>query len=286
MTHGIEHHSFALSFEGWQQQLIPGAAWDSCAVEGMAGIEISHTQERDVPVYLARACASTMDVAWALEAQGRFPSMAWVIAQAQGRGRGQLGRKWDSVEGNLYASLRLPDPAGKVGGLLSLAVALTVSDGLTKLGIPCEIKWPNDLLVGGHKVGGILIEQHQNRLVAGIGINLRSPEKGEEYRGHYRIPAGGLSGFGMPLSAPGLWRRLVGEIHNGLMSLVGQPKALVRRLDKVLAFKLENVLLEQDNGESRPVRIMGVHDNGGIRIQTPNGVEIIESGRIIPRIMT
>lgn len=104
-----------------------------------------------------------------------------IRADEQTGGRGRRGRAWHSPAGNLYVSLLLhPGPDLATAAQLSFACALAVHDALAPL-LPKEalsLKWPNDVLVNGRKVAGILLESGRlgdNRpyVIAGIGINLR-----------------------------------------------------------------------------------------------------------------
>lgn len=104
-----------------------------------------------------------------------------VIADKQSGGHGQQGRAWLSPKGNGYLSLVLPG-AGletKASPLVPLWVAASVAEFLHKrLGIAPTLKWPNDILFGGRKIGGILCETatsgHQlSHVIIGIGLNIR-----------------------------------------------------------------------------------------------------------------
>ncbi|WP_439541171.1 biotin--[acetyl-CoA-carboxylase] ligase [Hyphomicrobium sp.] len=88
----------------------------------------------------------------------------WITASRQTAGRGRAGRAWESEDGNLYASLlvSLPAPASKAYQL-SLVAGVLVHDALCAALPPAahaamRLKWPNDILIGGAKAGGILIE--------------------------------------------------------------------------------------------------------------------------------
>jgi BirA family biotin operon repressor/biotin-[acetyl-CoA-carboxylase] ligase len=103
--------------------------------------------------------------------------VALVTADTQTKGRGQYGRSWFSPKGvNLYASFgyfvdQEENPLSSIRSLATSAAAL-----LTKRGVDCSIKWPNDLFVNGKKIAGILCETVQNSLsmgiVVGIGLNV------------------------------------------------------------------------------------------------------------------
>lgn len=99
----------------------------------------------------------------------------WLRAERQEAGRGRQGRAWVGVAGNLYAStlvhLRETDPPAPALALVA-AVAL---DQVLQTRLPdhaLQIKWPNDLLVDGAKIAGILLERSDRTIVIGFGVNL------------------------------------------------------------------------------------------------------------------
>lgn len=120
------------------------------------------------------SCQSTMDEAKALARKGA-PEGTAVVAEQQTGGRGTQGRPWHGPAGGLYLSfvLRgLDDPR-----LLTLALGNAVADALEVAGVDARLKWVNDVLVGGRKVAGILVEGESvgpkiDFLVAGIGVNV------------------------------------------------------------------------------------------------------------------
>ncbi len=103
-----------------------------------------------------------------------------VIADAQERGRGRLGRRWISPPGvNIYMSIVLrPEIQRRDASLLTLLAAAAAACGLRRsAGVGVSIKWPNDLVASGKKMGGILTEARSDRerigrAVIGIGINV------------------------------------------------------------------------------------------------------------------
>ena len=104
----------------------------------------------------------------------------WIWADRQSQGRGRLGRSWVSEPGNLYASLLLTDaaPAAHLPELC-FVVALALRDAVSALAPQfapeLKLKWPNDLLLNGAKLAGILIEAESigstTIIVAGVGVN-------------------------------------------------------------------------------------------------------------------
>lgn len=115
----------------------------------------------------------------------RIPT--WIMARHQSAARGRQGRPWAMPEGNLAATLLdFPRYGAAEAGLRSFTASLAVADLLGELCPSAEItlKWPNDVLLNGGKVAGILLESASNAgglawLALGIGINLRAaPDAG------------------------------------------------------------------------------------------------------------
>ena len=110
----------------------------------------------------------------------------WLTAGEQTRGKGSRGRDWESVPGNLYASLLLRDPCPKkLQHQLTFVAALSASSALERASdhkARISLKWPNDLFLEGKKCGGILLESGEFKrlpyVIIGMGINCVSyPEQ-------------------------------------------------------------------------------------------------------------
>lgn len=119
--------------------------------------------------------ASTMEAA-RREIEDGTPSGTLVVAEEQSGGQGRLGREWLSPAGNVYLSLILFPPDCIIPSL-TMAAGLAVADAIAELcGIEARLKWPNDVLIGGKKVSGILAVSGTSRgvsyAVIGIGINV------------------------------------------------------------------------------------------------------------------
>ena len=123
-----------------------------------------------------------------------------VWARSQQAGRGRRGRAWVSGEGNLFCSLILrPERPPAEVAQISLVAALAVADTVAALlpaGVAVRVKWPNDVLAGGRKLAGILLEAEgageggAAALVVGVGINIAHAPEGTEF------PATSLAGEG------------------------------------------------------------------------------------------
>lgn len=97
-----------------------------------------------------------------------------IIADTQTGGRGRYGKTWESPRGNLYMSVVLPDYDSDAGNL-AFVLAVAVAQALQEFDV--RIKWPNDILRDGKKLVGILLERAQDKMIAGIGVNVASSPK-------------------------------------------------------------------------------------------------------------
>jgi BirA family biotin operon repressor/biotin-[acetyl-CoA-carboxylase] ligase len=123
---------------------------------------------------------------------GAQPHGAVALAEHQTAGRGRSGRHWeDAPAANLLFSLLLQPPSGAPLPELSLVAGLAVASALEREAmVPALVKWPNDVLVGGGKVAGILLEASGDRVVCGIGINVN--QQADELPTTPRFPATSL----------------------------------------------------------------------------------------------
>ncbi|MBD2502266.1 biotin--[acetyl-CoA-carboxylase] ligase [Anabaena azotica] len=131
-------------------------------------------------LHIFPSVASTNRTLWELIDQGAGAGCV-VIATQQTAGRGQWGRQWVSPVGGLYVSVAItPKLAANASYQLTLASAWGIADQLRQVGVNVGIKWPNDLVLEGGKLGGILTETKINQgkisqAVVGVGINWANP---------------------------------------------------------------------------------------------------------------
>jgi BirA family biotin operon repressor/biotin-[acetyl-CoA-carboxylase] ligase len=152
---------------------------------------------------------STNTEALALARKGeRGP--VWITAGRQTAGRGRRGRSWISAAGNLFATLLLTDPAPpehwpELAFVAALAMHDAVAEVVSSLKPQLAIKWPNDLLLGNAKFGGVLIEGESAEMGAvaiGIGINCTSHPSDTEF------PATDLAAAGATVGSADLFAAL------------------------------------------------------------------------------
>jgi len=130
------------------------------------------------PCYAFQQVASTMDLAHQIAEVGALEG-ACVWAESQTAGRGRAGRQWISPQGGFYLSLILrPTRAPAQVPQLSLVAGLAAAQAIKEAtGLLPSIRWPNDVLLNGKKLAGILIEsrsssRHVHHVIVGIGVNV------------------------------------------------------------------------------------------------------------------
>ncbi len=124
---------------------------------------------------------STQTYALNMVASGTARNHTVIVAEAQSSGRGRYKRTWVSHHGNLYASF-IYSSDDERDPRLSYVVAVAVAETLIYFGITPQIKWPNDILIDGNKVCGILIEYAGRFVIVGIGINIKNCPTIENYK--------------------------------------------------------------------------------------------------------
>ena len=215
-------------------------------------------------------------LAWAT---GGAKDLSLVIADEQTAGRGRLDRKWFTPKGTALAVsliLRLT-PAEKpyltrVVGLAALAVA----DALRTRGLNAQIKWPNDVLLYGRKLTGILVEsvwsgEDVDCVVVGIGMNVLKEA----------VPSADLLLFPATsleeVLGPTIQREIV--LHDILAGIIAlRPHlgsdAFIASWEKVLAFRGEQVQVEQGDGAMLTGKLLGLEPDGSLKLSDEAGNSI------------
>lgn len=229
--------------------------------------------------------ASTSDEAKALAADGAPEgTLIWALEQTEGHGR--QGRPWASPPGNLYASLILrPAVPVAVAAQLSFAAALAVGDACRDVAPDAAIsfKWPNDVLMGGRKLAGILLESQGKPdgrlawLVLGIGINLAT------YPVNAAYPATALAASGADVAPAAM-----------LETLAGRFLSQYERWQEGHGFaRLRAAWLAQAQGLGQGIRVRlpqaefpgifaGLDADGALLLDTKTGRRRIEAGEVFP----
>ncbi len=124
----------------------------------------------------ARTGSTNADLQAQLRGGEHVPEGTWLVADRQDAGRGRQGRTWFDGLGNFMGSTVVHrQPSDPAASSLALLVGLALYEVITPLLSPphrAELKWPNDVLIGGAKLAGILLEGEGSAVVVGIGVNL------------------------------------------------------------------------------------------------------------------
>jgi BirA family biotin operon repressor/biotin-[acetyl-CoA-carboxylase] ligase len=237
---------------------------------------------------------STMDDARTALIAGA-PDGHLVVADHQTEGRGTHGRTWSSPAGqDLYFSFiarpkmpieRLPTMALAVGLGLARAVAALVHAGVVDAG-RVRLKWPNDVLVDGHKCAGILVETRATNdgvdgVIVGVGLNCnrRDLDVAPEAAAATTLRATSLAlATGLDRDRDEVLSVVLASIEDALYVWQNEPLAVtLSAVDAWLAFRGERVRL--DGAESEGT-LVGLADDGGLRIATDSGERSFQAGRL------
>jgi BirA family biotin operon repressor/biotin-[acetyl-CoA-carboxylase] ligase len=225
------------------------------------------------------SCDSTNAVLLS-RAETGAPSGTLVIAEEQTAGRGRRGRTWFASPGDsLTFSLLWRFAPGTAPAGLSLAVGVAVARALGTVGAgDTALKWPNDILKGGRKLGGILVELvpgAPHAAVIGIGINLRLPAGMPE---DVRAASAAIDSR---VEADDLYAALLGELLTTLESFAAGGFAAIRpQWLAHHAFQDARVSLSSDFGPSREGICRGVDADGALLLEIDGRVERILSGEV------
>jgi BirA family transcriptional regulator, biotin operon repressor / biotin---[acetyl-CoA-carboxylase] ligase len=243
--------------------------------------------EAPLSVLVFESLDSTNDEAQR-QAAGGARAPLWIVAREQTKGRGRGGRQWHSPAGNLYTSLLLnlsigPAVATQLSFVAALAVHSAVSQHLAPSQLPgLKLKWPNDVVLDGAKLAGILIESASNpsstglTVIAGIGINVAAAPEGT---------GRAVASIGKP---PQACAAVFEDLATAFESWYsrwdnGKDFAGIREAWLARAFALGQVVSVNLNGPPIQGTFRGVDTSGALQLETGPGVVItINAGDIYP----
>jgi BirA family biotin operon repressor/biotin-[acetyl-CoA-carboxylase] ligase len=215
-------------------------------------------------------------------AEAGAPSGTVLVADRQTAGRGRRGRTWFAAPGDsLTFSLlwRFPQESTAPGGL-SLAVGLALARGLSSLGIGgIGLKWPNDLLLQGRKLGGVLVELQPGQLrsaVIGIGLNLHLPDS---LPIDVRQEAAALDQTGQAYAREPVLAALLTALQRTLdeYAVSGFPAL---RDDWMAHHAHQGQAVRISGGTELEGRCLGVDGDGALLVHTDQGLQTVVSGDV------
>jgi BirA family biotin operon repressor/biotin-[acetyl-CoA-carboxylase] ligase len=214
-------------------------------------------------------------------AQAGAPHGTVVIAERQTAGRGRQGRTWSAPPGRaLTLSVLAGVEAGGLG-LLPLGVALAVCEACEQVApVRCEIKWPNDVWIGGRKVAGILVEARPQEGWAVLGIGLNVNTAADELEGDLRDTATSLRiAVGDPLSRETVLDLLCERLSTWLGRLAepGRVAAAYRDRDALDGHRVTWI----QGGRRMSGEARGIDDDGALVVFTGETSSVrLDSGEV------
>lgn len=223
-------------------------------------------------------------------AEKGYPSGTLVVADKQESGKGRRGRSWVSPSGTgIFMTLMIkPDINPNNASMLTLVAALAVAKAITSVtGEEALIKWPNDIVVNGKKVCGILTEMNAqfdyiNHIVVGIGINVhneRFPEEISQMASSLMIEAGGKRFHRAQIIAETM---SYFEQYYDTFLKTQDLSALVREYDELLVNRNKSVRV-LDPKEPFDGKAMGITPKGELIVDTWESRKLVSSGEVSVR---
>lgn len=226
---------------------------------------------------------STNDEAKRLAADGAA-DLTIVWAKEQTAGKGRLSRSWTSEPGNLYSSviIRPGKPvseAAQAGFLPALAVADLLRTSVESVDV--RLKWPNDVLLNGKKIAGILVEAgpvvngQPEFLIVGCGVNLA------HYPDDTRFPAGSIIGeTGLAIPPEAALEAYCLAFEDWYQRWLSNGYAPLRQAWLVDAHEIGDTLNVELGGKRTEGQFAGMSDDGALLLKTEDGVRTISAGDV------
>jgi BirA family biotin operon repressor/biotin-[acetyl-CoA-carboxylase] ligase len=215
---------------------------------------------------------STNDDVAALAREGALEGL-WLRAERQTGGRGRQGRAWASPAGNLHAStlVRL-QPEDPPAPALALVAAVALHEVVAVYAPGVLIKWPNDLVFGGAKLAGILLERQGDAVIAGFGVNLAFHPQGLDR------PVTSLAALSGGAPAPGPFLEILAAMFARWLSRWRHEGLAPVRAAWLAAAHPLGTPLSTSEGEGL---FDGLDESGALRLRlAAGGVRVIHAGDV------
>lgn len=221
---------------------------------------------------------STNDEALAWALQGA-PDLSLVVADEQTKGRGRMDRKWLTPPNAALAMSLILRPSqtehahpARTTGLFAVSLA----DSLRTLGLAPQIKWPNDVLISGRKVAGILVEstwigEELDALVLGMGVNvLRESVPPDD---QLLFPATSIeTELGRPVKRAKMIRDILANVLDWRPRL--GTGVFLKTWEENLAFRDQQVQVQRESGNPLTGKLLGLNPDGSLRLRDLHGKSV------------
>ena len=212
-----------------------------------------------------------------------------VTAEKQSAGKGRRGRTWESPAGeNLYFSILLrPELKPEKAPMLTLIMAYSVAKVFVAVGLPVQIKWPNDLVLSKKKVCGILTEMHLKEsqvedVVIGVGINVNTTKFPEELQD--KATSIYLK-TGKQMERDELLQKVLAEFQEQYEAFLEvQDLSVIKdSYNQMLINRNQEVLVLEPSGEYK-AEALGITETGELLVKKANGeIESVYAGEVSVR---
>jgi len=238
-----------------------------------------------IDIHSYKTIGSTNEVARRL-AEAQAPEGTIIIAERQTRGRGRLGRTWHSPSGQgLYFSLILrPKLDFSRLPALSMVAALSICRAIESYGLKAEIKWPNDCLLDGKKVAGILVElsaelDQVSYAIMGVGINVN--HRSDDFPSSLRSAATSLYKVsGNKINRAELLRKFLADFEKGYHTFQRYGFRLIAP-EIIKRSAVINKKVTLTIGRKKLIgTALGFDANGALRVKDKDGVRVFSAGEV------
>lgn len=242
--------------------------------------EITHELKTKIVgsnVIILEQATSTMDAAKKL-AHTSFKNGAVIFAEEQTKGRGRSDHSWScpKYKGLLFTLLlkhaMQPDRLCLLTGTMAVSITETIRETLQ---LAAEIKWPNDILIGGKKVGGVLVEfekrpKKQSTFLVGIGINVNLTE--EDFPDNTRLPVTSLAIENKaPINRISFARALLQGVDKWYSILKNEHYRYITETWREYCITIGEKLTISDCGNEYTGKVIDISNNGGLMMKLEDG---------------
>ncbi|WP_409228514.1 biotin--[acetyl-CoA-carboxylase] ligase [Gudongella sp. SC589] len=285
----IWKHVKALKADGYQIESVTRKGYRLVASPDIVNYdeikEILHTKIVGSRVIYFNSLESTNKTAKEIAAVNNEGTV--VVAEQQTKGRGRLGREWISPnrKGLYFSVILKPDTDPTKVAKLTLLGAAAVNRGLLDMGIQSQIKWPNDIVIKGKKVAGILTEMNCelgtiNHIIIGIGINVN--QSNEEIPYELRDSATSLLiESNRAINRKDLFAAVLNRLDEFYLDFIDGED-----MDRVLEIcREESAVIGKDviviqGSNSRKGHVVGINNDGELQVRFSTGLETVYSGEV------
>lgn len=237
-------------------------------------------------IRLARVDSTQAELKRRLTLDPHLPAWTVVLAEAQTQSIGRHGRSWITLPGALALSVLLrPELASQAMPWISVAAGLAMVDGLAELGIEARLKWPNDIMSHGLKVGGLIahaleIDSHTRAVALGLGLNLTGQRSAFNTWQLEQASTLEAENGAIEASIDHIAELWLAWLNNRLASLEADgPSSLLPDYRRALADVGRRAQVRTADEKHISGKLVGVNDQGELEIQTDSGrIETVLAG--------